>query len=280
MKTKKETKEVVQVSQADTVTINKLKTEKKPFEVYEDEDETIAKDPFELGSTQDKRQVGASSYGDNPTVDKELDADDEDGMGMMEGEMDEKFESKSQQKYFFAKCGDGKTPEQKKWCKMADEFASKTKNFKKLPEKVTENKTSQQVLEEALEKMILKHVQPRMTKKELIQTLSESGIIRKTIHKMPTEKMVGDKKLDKPVGKMYTLTKKEAMESTTTAPTRTKPTTKPGVKPGTSDPFKQPKHQPKPKAGKNMVDSNPKSEVVKIPDYLTFDQLKINFKDK
>jgi hypothetical protein len=70
------------------------------------------------------------------------------------------------------------------------------------------------------------------------------------------------------------------MESTTTAPTRTKPTTKPGVKPGTSDPFKQPKHQPKPKAGKNMVDSNPKSEVVKIPDYLTFDQLKINFKDK
>ena len=171
MKTKKETKEVVQVSQADTVTINKLKTEKKPFEVYEDEDETIVKDPFELGSTQDKRQVGASSYGDNPTVDKELDADDEDGMGMMEGEMDEKFESKSQQKYFFAKCGDGKTPEQKKWCKMADEFASKTKNFKKLPEKVTERKTSQQVLEEALEKMILKHVQPRMTKKELISQI-------------------------------------------------------------------------------------------------------------
>ena len=35
MKTKKETKEVVQVSQSDTVTINKLRTEKKPFEVYE-----------------------------------------------------------------------------------------------------------------------------------------------------------------------------------------------------------------------------------------------------
>jgi len=43
----------------------------------------------------------------------------EDGMGMFEEkEIDEKFESKKQQKYFFAKCGDGKTKEQKngvKW---------------------------------------------------------------------------------------------------------------------------------------------------------------------
>ena len=64
----------------------------------------------------------------------------EDGMGMFEEkEIDEKFESKKQQKYFFAKCGDGKTKEQKKWCKMADEFAKKT-NFAKLPEKKKETK--------------------------------------------------------------------------------------------------------------------------------------------
>jgi hypothetical protein len=54
-------------------------------------------------------------------------------------ELDEKFESKKQQKYFFAKCGDGKTKEQKKWCKMADEFSKKT-NFAKLPEKKKETK--------------------------------------------------------------------------------------------------------------------------------------------
>jgi hypothetical protein len=53
--------------------------------------------------------------------------------------LDEKFESKKQQKYFFAKCGDGKTKEQKKWCKMADEFTKKT-NFAKLPEKKKETK--------------------------------------------------------------------------------------------------------------------------------------------
>ena len=58
---------------------------------------------------------------------------------MQENEIGEKFESKKQQKYFFAKCGDGKTKEQKKGCKMADEFAKKT-NFAKLPEKKKETK--------------------------------------------------------------------------------------------------------------------------------------------
>jgi hypothetical protein len=60
-------------------------------------------------------------------------------------------------------------------------------------------------------------------------------------------------------------------QGTTTAPTRVKPGTK--EKPGTSDPFKNPKHQPKPKAKKS-------DEVVKIPDYITFDQLKFKFDEK
>ena len=38
----------------------------------------------------------------------------DDGMGMFEQNLEETFESKKQQKYFFAKCGDGKTKEQKK----------------------------------------------------------------------------------------------------------------------------------------------------------------------
>ena len=50
-------------------------------------------------------------------------------------QLNEKFASKKQQKYFYAKCGDGKTKEQKKWCKMAKEFSDDT-NFDKLPEKV------------------------------------------------------------------------------------------------------------------------------------------------
>ena len=58
-------------------------------------------------------------------------------------ELDEKFESRAQQKLFFAKCGNGKTKEQKKWCKLRDEFASSTtkKDYKKMPEKLHPEKT-------------------------------------------------------------------------------------------------------------------------------------------
>ena len=61
---------------------------------------------------------------------------------------------------------------------------------------------------------------------------------------------------------------------TAPAPTRVKPGTK--EKPNTSDPFKNPKHQPKPKASTEA----PKMGTVKIPDYLEFDQLKIDFKNQ
>lgn len=130
-----------------------------------------------------------------------------------EGEMDEqagetrkklseKFSSKSQQKYFYSKCGDGKTKEQKKWCKMADEFAKKT-DFKKLPEKKSETKegldnlnkkiasTYASVMKEKInsikegsrftesdfEKVIMKkiekHIMPSITKGELINMIQE-----------------------------------------------------------------------------------------------------------
>jgi hypothetical protein len=273
-------------------------------EVTEDE-----LDPMDFNkgqSTQDPIQKGPSSndgYGVDPGQTPGLYQD-----GMDEGEMTEKFESKAQQKYFFAKCGDGKTSEQKKWCKRADEFASKTKDFKKLPEKVKES-----IIEKSLQKIVEKHVLPRMTKKEFLNTLTENGIIVRPFK----NSMIGfvDKPaLDKPTKKSYTLSKEETMENETkTAPPKIKPGTKekpgtsdpfknpkhkpnpkakvneqgtktappkikPGTKekPGTSDPFKNPKHQPKPKA----TTMAPKSGSVKIPDYLEFDQLKINFKDQ
>lgn len=50
--------------------------------------------------------------------------------------IEEKFASKAQAKYFYARAKEG-GKEGKKWKKMADEFASKT-NFSKIPEKVEE----------------------------------------------------------------------------------------------------------------------------------------------
>lgn len=53
--------------------------------------------------------------------------------------IEEKFASKKQQRYFYAKAGDKSLPkkERKKWSKWAKEYSDKT-NFKKLPEKTKE----------------------------------------------------------------------------------------------------------------------------------------------
>lgn len=51
-------------------------------------------------------------------------------------ELFEKFASKAQAKYFYARAREG-GKEGKKWKKMADEFSSKT-DFSKLPEKIEE----------------------------------------------------------------------------------------------------------------------------------------------
>jgi hypothetical protein len=172
-------------------------------------------------------------------------------------------------------------------------------------------------MEAALAKMVEKHISPKMTKSELINTLSEQGIISRPF-KNSMMGFVGHDELDKPVENMY-VSKKETMEQgTKTAPTRVKPGTKEKEKPGKMDPFKNPKHQPKPKAEKideqgtktapaptrvkpgtkekpNTSDpfKNPKHQpkpkasteapkmgTVKIPDYLEFDQLKIDFKNQ
>jgi len=189
-----------------------------------------------------------------------------------------------------------------------DKFERCVKDVKR---NVREGKNPHQVIVEmALEKMIEKHISPRMTKKDLLNTLSEEGIIRRPMSNMSIG-FVGEK-LDKPTKKSYTSTVKE--QGTKTAPPKIKPGTKekpgkldpfknpkhqpkpkaevkeqgtktappkikPGTKtkPGTSDPFKNPKHKPKPKA---LDQPAKKMGTVEIPDYLTFDQLKINFKDQ
>jgi hypothetical protein len=209
------------------------------------------------------------------------------GLAMSE-DLKEKFESKKQQKYFFAKCGDGKTKEQKKWCKMAKEFADSTKDFSKLPEKKDE--TSEEFsfkdylgkvgsvvasnmaknvkptlnpgfsgkLEESIMNMIDKHITPKMTKKDFIKTIMEA-----------------EREVETPV----------------------KPDVKP-ERPRPQTPY-QPKHKPAPKAGEREVETPVKPDVKPerprpatpyqpkhkpapkaedIPQWLTFDAIGINLK--
>jgi hypothetical protein len=271
--------EQVNVSQSDTEMINKLKSEKKPFQVYEKEIE------------------------EDDTLDVVNDPDaTKDGMGMFETEIGEGKKKKS--KYNpFAICTSSVGRKDK------DKFERCVKDVKR---NVREGKNPYQVIVEmSLEKMVEKHVSPRMTKGDLLNTLSEQGIIRRPM----TNMSIGfvEDKMDKPTKKSYTSTVKE--QGTKTAPPVVKPGTK--EKPKTSDPFKNPKHQPKPKAKANIDEQGtqtappvvkpgtkekpktsdpfknpkhqpkpkastkaPKMGTVEIPDYLTFDQLKINFKDQ
>ena len=289
--------EITMVPKTDTATIDKLKNEKKPFEVYEQGVE-VDKSDSKLGqTTQEPHQVqapdGMDDEGDDG-IDKEEDIS----------------EAKKKSKYNpYAICTSSVGRDNKKKferCVMDVKRNIKEGKNPYLP-----------IVESSLLKMVEKHISPKISKIDLLNTLSEQGIISRPF-KNSMIGFVGHNELDKPVEKMY-VSKKEAMEQSTKtapAPTRVKPGTKekekpgkmdpnpkhqpkpkaekideqgtktapaptrvkPGTKekPNTSDPFKNPKHQPKPKASTEA----PKMGTVKIPDYLEFDQLKIDFKNQ
>ncbi len=69
--------------------------------------------------------------------------DDEMALALSNMELTEKFASKAQQKYFWAKCDKSKGKQKEEWCKKAKEFSDKTskKQFQKLPEKLHPEKT-------------------------------------------------------------------------------------------------------------------------------------------
>ena len=289
--------EITMVPKTDTATIDKLKNEKKPFEVYEQGVE-VDKSDSKLGqTTQEPHQVqapdGMGDEGDD-AIDKEEDIS----------------ESKKKSKYNpWAICTSSVGRDDKKKferCVMDVKRNIKEGKNPYLP-----------IVESSLLKMVEKHISPKISKIDLLNTLSEQGIISRPF-KNSMIGFVGHNELDKPVEKMY-VSKKEAMEQSTKtapAPTRVKPGTKEKEKPGKMDPFKNPKHQPKPKAEKideqgtktappvvkpgtkekpktsdpfknpkhqpkpKASTEAPKMGTVKIPDYLEFDQLKIDFKNQ
>jgi hypothetical protein len=254
--------------------------------------------------TDPNGNVIATEIGEDATLNVVNDPDASvDGMGMFEDkELQEKFESKKQQKYFFAKCGDGKTKEQKKWCKMAEEFAEKT-NFKKLPEKKKETKETfdmgdyykkvastaagltkknlnqispsvsmgESELERKIMKLVEKHITPKMSKKDFISLVSEQGTKEKerTKEKEKTkEKERGTPYSPKPGPAKAPKAHKREVDEQDIAPSKpiTKPTTKPTTRPGTP-------YSPKPGPAKA-----PKASKGKLPSWLSFKSIGIKLK--
>lgn len=185
------------------------------------EDDTVEKDPFQTTSTQDKRQVGPSDYGNNPTKDAEMDADDADGMDILENKKKSKYNP-------WAVCTSqmGKefgTTERSDWSKP--QMAKYERCVKDVKKSIKEGKDPyESLLESHIIKLVNKHVNENM-------------------------QLVSFKKLDKPVGKMYTSKKSNPMEAAEPAvkPRTAPPKTKPGVKPSKPNPYQPPKETPKEK---------------------------------
>ncbi len=185
------------------------------------EDDTVEKDPFQTTSTQDKRQVGPSDYGNNPTKDAEMDADDADGMDILENKKKSKYNP-------WAVCTSqmGKefgTTERSDWSKP--QMAKYERCVKDVKKSIKEGKDPyESLLESHIIKLVNKHVNENM-------------------------QLVSFKKLDKPLGKMYTSKKLSPMEAAEPAvkPRTAPPKTKPGVKPSKPNPYQPPKETPKEK---------------------------------
>jgi hypothetical protein len=143
--------EQINVSKTDTEMITKLKSEKKPFQVYEkelDEEEEVTVDPNKETETQDPKQVGPSSddgFGDET-----------DGMGMFEGKSTASSICHSQ-------VGPKKS---RKWERCVRE----------IKKQLGEGKNPVSLfLENEIMKIVERNIPPRITKGDLVKYLSEAS---------------------------------------------------------------------------------------------------------
>ena len=220
----------------------------------------IDEDDFGLDADQDYTgQLGA--HGEDQSADDGMDDDtspqNNNRKMVGETEVTEKFQSKSQQRLFWAKCENSRTEKAKrKWCKWAKEFSDDT-DFNKLPEK---KKKDMQELEESLTKLIEKHIPEHITKAKLMEMLEGSTKSAPAPTKVPTVKpgekvkQPGKKNPFKIEPSQKPNPKAEMTEAGVGAPAPTKapvktPTKTPSKAPGKKNPFKiEPSQKPNPKA--------------------------------
>jgi hypothetical protein len=250
--------EQTMVSKTDAATISKLKSEKKPFQVYEkelDEEEEVTLDPNKETETQDPHQVGPSSddgFGDET-----------DGMGMFE-------EDQKDGPNPWAICHSQVGPKKsRKWERCVREVKKQLKEGK--------NPVSL-FLETQIERIVEKHIPPRITKGDLIKVLSESEpAIAPTKPKTKPDTKPNTKPNrpahpgknpnpgENPAPKAKKSETKENSPAPTTKPAPTKPGTKPDTRPRPSHPGKNPNpgENPAPKA-KKVSPEDAKDKVIDV----------------
>jgi hypothetical protein len=203
-------------------------------------DLSITQDP----ATKEVMVQTKSQMEEDATLDVVNDPDaTEDGMGIFE-----KFESKSQQRLFYARCGNGKTKTEKKWCKWAKESSKKT-DYETTPEKKEKNESDEKFIEESIVRLIEKNINPRMSKGDLIRTINEksqesSMILRNPLKNTMFSKESGIemKRMKRPTMGMPIMGTMEENETKEKERTKEKDApTKPGTPPKRrGNPFKNP----------------------------------------
>ena len=226
--------EQTMVSKTDTATIDKLKTEKKPFQVYEKELEED--DDFDLDADQ-------AYTGQQGSHDEYQAADD----GMDDDTSPENHDSKmigmSEEK--------GNQPNPWAIC-HAQVGPKKTRKFERcvmsVKKQLEEGKNPVSLfLETQIEKIVEKHIPPRITKSDLLKIVKES-----TKGSEPSKPGIA------PTHPKPGPTKKRETKEQATAPAPAKPATEPTTRPSTTPkekPFSPGKNpapavKPAPKAGK------------------------------
>jgi hypothetical protein len=170
----------------------------------------------------------------------------------------EKFESKAQQGFFWAKCNTSKGVKKKKWCEMAREFSDSTskKQYKNMPEKKHPEKTVkrktrkntdenyEKYLEEQIFNMIEKHIEPSMSKGELLKTIqekvdkSEKFMLNNPKKNTMFQPETKEGMMKKPIGKMFSMEKE--LGENTKEKERTKEREKTKTPTRRKNPFKDP----------------------------------------
>jgi hypothetical protein len=246
--------EVTMVSKDDSGTINTLKTQKKPFEVYEKDGEVketddveVTTDPNKEIETQDPKQVGPSSddgFGDET-----------DGMGMFEGEADLKPGQPNPWAICHAQVGPKKTRKFERCVKSVKKQLEEGKNPVSL------------FIESEITKIVERNILPRITKGDLLKYLSEANSPLTAPAKPTTKPDTKPGTRPSHPGKNPRPGEEIAPKAAepTTAPS--KPITKPGTKPTTrpSHPGKNPRpgEEIAPKAGK-ISPEDAKQEVIDV----------------
>ena len=226
--------EQTMVSKTDTATINKLKTDKKPFQVYEKELEED--DDFDLDA--DQAYTGQQgSHDEYQAADDGMDDDTspENHDSKMIGMSEEKDNQPNPWAICHAQVGPKKTRKFERCVMSVKKQLKEGKNPVSL------------FLETQIEKIVEKHIPPRITKSDLLKIVKES-----TKGSEPSKPGIA------PTYPKPGPTKKRETKEQATAPAPAKPATEPTTRPSTTPkekPFSPGKNpapavKPAPKAGK------------------------------